>query len=173
MSPPWPIGNVRLILYFTHAVRLERSLAMRRICWGTALLSVFVIALPATAAGPGCACSQGGKTGSCQGLSAPACAAPCYSMSPGCCRSAPSCCDNAWDGYCQEVARWRALWGRIGTGAAIGYGQDVYMPYPTVEATEQLVPVPEPATPAQPVIPPVPDPLPPDPEASATSLRIR
>ena len=40
--------------------------------------------------------------GSYETLSAPACAAPGYGLVPGCCESAPSCCDNVWDGYCQE-----------------------------------------------------------------------
>jgi hypothetical protein len=44
----------------------------------------------------GCGCR------SCTALSAPACGAPGYGLVPGCCEHAPSCCDNVWDGYCQE-----------------------------------------------------------------------
>ena len=150
---------------------------MRRICWGTALLTVFIVALPADAAGPGCACNQGatwGETGAYQGLSSPACAASCYGMSPGCCESAPSCCDNAWDGYCQEVSRWRDLWRRVGTGARLGccYGQVADMPCPIVEDLQPVVHpvsgVPEPATPIQTPIPPVPEPA-----MQGTSLPLR
>ncbi len=40
-----------------------------------------------------------------------------YSLSPGCCEPRRHCCDNAWDGYCQERARWDAFWCKVGTGA--------------------------------------------------------
>ena len=39
----------------------------------------------------------------------PACYSPNgYNLTPGCCISPPSACDNAWDGYCQEKAKWQA-----------------------------------------------------------------
>ncbi len=149
---------------------------MRRICWGTVLLVVFVVALPDAAMGAGCACNQGATWGSYQGLSAPVCAASCYSMSPGCCESAPHCCDNAWDGYCQEVARWRDLWRRVGTGARFGcgYGQVADVPCQTAEDLQPVVSpdsgVPEPAKPIQTPLPPVPEP---DVQGTSLLLRIR
>jgi len=43
------------------------------------------------------------------------CAGPPYSFSPGCCEAHRHCCDNAWDGYCQERAYWDAIWYKVGT----------------------------------------------------------
>ena len=45
-------------------------------------------------------------------------AAPIYSLSPGCCEPHRHCFDNAWDGYCQERARWDTFWCKLGTGAS-------------------------------------------------------
>ena len=36
-------------------------------------------------------------------------AQPSYSLSPGCCEPHRHCFDNAWDGYCQQRARWDAV----------------------------------------------------------------
>ena len=49
-------------------------------------------------------------------LAAEACGAPMgYNLSPGCCECPPCACDNAWDGYCDQKARWQAFWARLGT----------------------------------------------------------
>jgi len=44
-------------------------------------------------------------------------AAPAYALAPGCCEPRRHCFDNAWDGYCQERARWDTFWCKVGTGA--------------------------------------------------------
>ncbi|MFH1922875.1 MAG: hypothetical protein ABIP48_23675 [Planctomycetota bacterium] len=61
----------------------------------------------ATLAGCGAAgCGPAGCGAAGCGVSAaygaPACCAPSYGLVPGCCEQSPSCCDNVWDGYCQE-----------------------------------------------------------------------
>ena len=88
----------------------QRSLRMRSICGVFAVITVFGLATAAMAAEPCCgnqATSMGydGYAGYC----APACAAPCYGTVPGCCEFPPSCCDNVWDGYCQELRGLDAL----------------------------------------------------------------
>ena len=40
-----------------------------------------------------------------------------YALAPGCCEARRHCFDNAWDGYCQERARWDTFWCKLGTGA--------------------------------------------------------
>jgi hypothetical protein len=47
---------------------------------------------------------------SCTAYGAPACAAPGLGLVPGCCEFVPSCCDDVWEGYCQEQ---RGLSGRF------------------------------------------------------------
>jgi len=44
-------------------------------------------------------------------------AARAYALAPGCCEARRHCFDNAWDGYCQERARWDTWWCKVGTGA--------------------------------------------------------
>ncbi len=74
-----------------------------------------VSVLRAAEVGHGCAgCDQYGTS------SAPACMAPFPGMKPGCCESRPTACDNAWEGFCQEKAPWRAFWSRLGSGAYCG-----------------------------------------------------
>ena len=38
-------------------------------------------------------------------------------LTPGCCEPRHACCNNAWDGYCQEKAYWQNFWCKVGTGA--------------------------------------------------------
>ena len=92
---------------------------MRWICWASALLAVSVLASPAAGlqAMPGGQMTYAGG-GDNQAYCAPACGAPFYGMVPGCCECPPSPCDNAWAGYCEEKARWKAFWYRLGTGGA-------------------------------------------------------
>ncbi len=96
---------------------------MRWICW--AILSLAVCALVSAAAGTDSAYGGGGSCGSCEqnySYYAPACASPFHGMVPGCCELPPSPCDNAWAGYCQEKARCRSFWHRLGTGGATHCG---------------------------------------------------
>ena len=73
---------------------------MRKKCWTVgALAAVLVVGL---AADLQAACGHCGGGGSVD-YGAPACGAPGYgSLTPGCCEYPPSCCDNIWDGYCEE-----------------------------------------------------------------------
>lgn len=91
---------------------------MRWIRWASALLAVCAVTCSATAAehtrGPGSTCT-GCEKYDC--LAAPACGMPFYGWKPGCCQCQPTACDNAWATYCDEKARWRAFWYRVGTGA--------------------------------------------------------
>lgn len=74
--------------------------------WGAFLLwAQTVMAGAPLYPGPDCPCQP-----KCRAL-------PTYSLSPGCCDSHRHCFDNAWDGYCQERARWDTFWCKLGTGA--------------------------------------------------------
>lgn len=93
---------------------------MRWICWASVPLAVW--ALANSAAGFDGLYGGGGSCASCEHqytYGAPACAAPFYGFQPGCCEQPPSPCDNAWAGYCQEKARCRAFWYRLGTGGRV------------------------------------------------------
>jgi len=94
----------------------ERSVPMRWTCWVFALLAVPGLMTPAVGfdAYHGTAGLSGGR-GSCEACSRPMCANPGgFAFVPGCCECQPSCCDNAWAGYCQQKARWQAFWARVG-----------------------------------------------------------
>ena len=83
-----------------------------------------VCGLAGPAAGEGCNCggtSPYGCNGAYGSYYAPACAVSFYGMVPGCCICPPSPCDNAWDGYCEERAKWKAFWYRVGTGAYLDH----------------------------------------------------
>jgi hypothetical protein len=89
---------------------------MRWTCWVFALLAVSALVTPAVgleenhgAAGLSGGCASCGASG------AAAYAAPGgFGLVPGCCACQPSCCDNAWAGYCLQKARWQAFWARVG-----------------------------------------------------------
>jgi hypothetical protein len=69
-------------------------------------------------ANAGCGCG-GPSPQSYNSLSGPACfSPPGCAVAPGCCECPPTACDNAWDGYCQEKAKWQAFFSRVGTGHA-------------------------------------------------------
>ena len=143
---------------------------MRWICWAS--VSLALLALTAPAVGSESNCGWGGTCASCdQGgymYGAPACAAPFYGWQPGCCEAPPSPCDNAWAGYCQEQARWRAFCHRLGTGGAASCRPTPASCQPTPAALEppgQAVPTapvqpagepPGPIAPGWPGQPPVP-----------------
>ena len=96
---------------------------MRWICWVFAVLAAgaligtaFDIMPACHAAMPCVGCDQ--RSGQTYRYGAPACCvASGFNMKPGCCQCQPHCCDNVWDGYCQEKARWQAFWARVGAGA--------------------------------------------------------
>ncbi|MBN2475339.1 MAG: hypothetical protein JXB62_12065 [Pirellulales bacterium] len=96
---------------------------MRWICRVSVLLAACGLAWPAAgaeqASGGGTVSAGCGHFHVHQG---PTHAGSFCGMTPGCCRCGPSACDNAWDGYCHEKARWQAFWYKVGTGTAFGHG---------------------------------------------------
>ena len=83
---------------------------MPRMRW-TVLLGVLWISAQLAAAG-----EPTPPAGDCP-CRAKCCALPAYALSPGCCEAHRHCFDNAWDGYCEERARWDTFWSKVGTGA--------------------------------------------------------
>jgi hypothetical protein len=82
----------------------ERSVPMRWMCWGGVLLATLAMTGNARAYDARGPCGCGGFPAA--SLSAGACGGVAgYGLMPGCCECPPSCCDNAWAGYCQEKAR--------------------------------------------------------------------
>ena len=139
---------------------------MRWMGWVPALLSVYALASPAAGFAPGC----GGVH---PAYGAGACAAPDYGWTQGCDEHPPSCCDNAWAGYCQEKARWEAHWRQAFSGhATASYARPVTVIYrqstprtyvETPQGQESIAPgVPRPAQPAAPTVAPT-VPAPPQP----------
>jgi len=102
----------------------ERSVSMRCTCCLFVLLAAGMLSSPAAGSQPGCSMCAGG-TGS-HSYYEQACGAPGgFSFTPGCCRCKPTCCDNAWDGYCEHKARWQGFWYMMGTGAFKWHGSVV------------------------------------------------
>jgi len=95
---------------------------MRGICWGGVLL--VACGLSGTAAGlengMDYSCFQVG-CGHYHTCGHAAGGGQFYGMTPGCCQCPPTACDNAWDGYCEERAKWKAFWYRVGTGAYLDH----------------------------------------------------
>jgi hypothetical protein len=118
---------------------------MRWLGWASAvsLLVLFNSAI----ADAGCATCGGNDMGSYRAYRGPACfAPPGYCLAPGCCECPPSACDNAWDGYCEEKAKWQAFFARVGTPRAHGHGCVSAVPaeacnsYPTVQPAVESQP---------------------------------
>jgi hypothetical protein len=90
---------------------------MKQAVWLT-LTMLFVVVWVGAALGADsyCAsCNGASKAAMMQAYGAPACCAPGYGMLvPGCCDCPPSCCDDAWAGYCEEKARVRAWLDSLG-----------------------------------------------------------
>jgi len=134
---------------------------------------------------PGCAGCVGGSAlwqPNVASLSGEACCSPNgyagVSAIPGCCCSrSQTCCDNAWDGYCDHHAKVQAFWSRVGTpkvrscprvqrrvpapaAPCVEYPAPTAQPTPAVTPVQPRPPVqPTPAadaTPALPTEPPVP-----------------
>lgn len=86
---------------------------MRSICLVLVVIACCAMITPAHAQH-----SSGGTNApcSCQQHHRGHVAAPCgvrqFGGVPGCCKSAPSCCDDIWAGYCQEKAARRARFQR-------------------------------------------------------------
>ena len=59
---------------------------------------------------------------------------PGYCLAPGCCECQPSACDNAWDGYCQEKAKWQAFFAQVGTPRAHCHGCPTMIPGESCDA---------------------------------------
>jgi len=127
---------------------------MRRICWACVVLAVVALSRPAagfdSGYGWGKSCTS---CEPCYTYGAPACGAPFFGWQPGCCQDPPSPCDNAWAGYCEEKARWRAFCYRLGTGGKASCG--------SMPADCQPMPA---------VLQPIAGPLPPPPAAPGRSL---
>jgi hypothetical protein len=100
---------------------------MRRIFWMFSLGVSMLLAQAAAAEEP---CSQPATVAvpcicPCQMKCHPA---PAYNLAPGCCEPRRHCFDNAWDGYCEQRARWNTFWCKVGTGALYHC-----TPYPTYD----------------------------------------
>lgn len=99
----------------------RRSLPMRWLGWASALS--IIIFVQTAYASSGCSTCAGNDVRSYRSYRGPACfAPPGYCLAPGCCICPPSACDNAWDGYCEEKAKWQAYFTLVGTPRAHYYG---------------------------------------------------
>ena len=111
---------------------LNRSNGMQRICWIFSLGASLLLVHQAAAVEPAAAAVEPVVAASCpcqtctQTVPYSACNSPChcnchgapaYNLAPGCCEPRRHCFDNAWDGYCQERAKWDTVWCKVGTGA--------------------------------------------------------
>jgi len=139
---------------------------MRWIYWVSALS--FLLLFQSTIADAGCSSCIGNDGGSYRAYRGGACfSPPGYSLAPGCCVCPPSACDNAWDGYCEEKARWQAYFTQVGTPRLHYCGCSSIVPVttscnssknpPAVETQPKpaVEPQPKPAVKSQPASPPV------------------
>jgi hypothetical protein len=133
-------------------------------CFGWAAALSVILSIQAANANAGCAACAGNDGGSYRAYRGSACLSPPgYSLAPGCCICPPSACDNAWDGYCQEKAKWQAFFTTVGTPKAHCYRCPCMQPcetYSTCTETQQTVEpqkiyTPKPANPPTPA-PPLP-----------------
>lgn len=89
---------------------------MRWIGWILAAAMIAGYAVPVSGGQPGCAGCGGRSTGGLDGEAC--CSPPGYSTTvqncARCCVKPNSCCDNAWDGYCDHYARVQAFWAQVG-----------------------------------------------------------
>jgi len=87
---------------------------MRWLGWASVLCILLLV--QSGIADAGCTSCNGNDSGSYRSYRGSACCAPPgYSLAPGCCECPPSACDNAWDGYCEEKAKWQAFFTKVGT----------------------------------------------------------
>ena len=135
---------------------------MRWIVWASAL-SILILVQAANVEAAGCSTCNGNDGGSYRAYRGPACYSPNgYNLTPGCCICPPSACDNAWDGYCQEKAKWQAYFTQVGTPRTHCHGCPTMVPAETCFGSPTFQPVAEP----QPK-PAVKSPLPPAPVPAA------
>ncbi len=118
---------------------------MRWIGWACALSLLLVIhAGIIYAACPTCG---GNDMASYRAYGGPACySPPGYCLQWGCCECPPSACDNAWDGYCEEKAKWQAFFTRVGTPRVYCHGCPTMLPGETCSTA----PTDQPSTETQP-----------------------
>lgn len=96
---------------------------------------------------------------------APACGASFCGLVPGCCEFPPSACENAWVGYCEERAKWKAFWYRVGVPGTTSCSQPTAA-WPCPPDPSQPMVQPSPATSGPPTVQPLP-PVPAEPSGPA------
>ena len=103
---------------------------MRWIGWASAV--GLLLAIHAASAYAACPTCGGNDTASYRAYCGPAgYSPPGYCLQWGCCECPPTACDNAWDGYCQEKAKWQAFFTRVGTPRAHHNGCPAMVPAET------------------------------------------
>jgi hypothetical protein len=109
----------------------------------------------------GCSSCNGNDGGSYKNYRGGACfSPPGYSLAPGCCECPPSACDNAWDGYCEQKAKWQVFFAKVGTPRVHCYGCPTMVPAESCSgsATSQPTETPHPTPAAKATIPSAPSP---------------
>jgi len=130
---------------------------MRWLGWASALSLLLLV--QSTIANAGCISCNGNDGVSYRSYRGPACfAPPGYCLAPGCCECPPSACDNAWDGYCEEKAKWQAFFTQVGTPRTHCRGCLLRIPGGTCDSSPEIQPVaePQPKPAAKSTIPSVP-----------------
>jgi hypothetical protein len=139
---------------------------MRWITWASTLSVLLLFQSAISYAG--CSSCNGNDSGSYRAYRGAACySPPGYCLSPGCCECPPSACDNAWDGYCEQKAKWQAFFTKVGTpkvhchgcpcmtpAEGCAYAADTQtieqqQPTPAVKPTNRPTPLPSAPTPSK------------------------
>jgi hypothetical protein len=136
---------------------------MRCLCWASALLILLTVDSVFAA---GCSSCNGNDYTGYKTYRGSACyTPPGYCLAPGCCECPPSACDNAWDGYCEEKAKWQAYLSCAGVqrihhcGSYGMISENVPGNYP-MSGQPAIDPQPTLAKPIMPAIPNAPSPAP-------------
>jgi hypothetical protein len=96
---------------------------------GLATAGSFLLIINGAITYAGCSTCGGNDANGYRSYRGPACfSPPGYCLAPGCCECPPSACDNAWDGYCEEKAKWQAFFSRVGTPKAHYHGCPAMVP---------------------------------------------
>jgi hypothetical protein len=135
----------------------KRSIQMRRIAWACVVLTLLLVESEIACAV--CISCNGADACSYRAYRGPACCCPPgYALAPGCCECPPSACDNAWDGYCEEKAKWQAFFARVGTPKVYHHGCPTMVPVESCSnySTAQPAAEPQPKAAAQPDVQPIP-----------------
>ncbi|MGA2798916.1 MAG: hypothetical protein ABSE63_15160 [Thermoguttaceae bacterium] len=126
---------------------------MRWLGWATAVSFLLLVNSAITYAG--CASCGGSDMGSYRSYRGSACySPPGYCLAPGCCECPPSACDNAWDGYCEEKAKWQAFFTRVGTPRVYCHGCPAMVPAETCNNSPTNFPTSLPIMEPQPTLAP-------------------